>query len=381
MMVALCAPVAGDQRARAELADVLGADPVSAAAFAAGLLADPHPLVAAGAGVWVRPAYETPRVRQWRAGLPAVADTGDIPAQQEIDRWAAERTLGLIDQFPLELTPDVACLLASALATRVSWEVPFDVVDAAALGPGRWGTRLRRALRPPRGDPRHRQYLARTDRAGIVGVHLAGARGGLLVGSVIAADRSVPAGDVLAAAEQVVSAEARQSGSVPRLSLSGLPLGDGPVWSIGEEQASSIAHDGGEEGEEQVICVLPAWSALTALDLRGDEALGFAAAARVLAGALELGQWRYEARQVAMARYSAVGFEAAAVTGLAVFTSARAPGSRRRRVATVRFAHPFAVVAVAFDDRRPGHDRRAGSVWHALPVFSAWVSEPSDAEV
>lgn len=57
----------------------------------------------------------------------------------------------------------------------------------------------------------------------------------------------------------------------------------------------------------------PAWSALTALDLRGDEALGVAAAARVLARALELGQWRYEARQLAMARYSAVGFEAAAV--------------------------------------------------------------------
>jgi hypothetical protein len=79
MVVALCAPVAGDQQARAELAEVLGADPVPVAAFAAGLLADPHPLVAAGAGGWVRPAYETPRVRQWRAGLPAVADTGDIP--------------------------------------------------------------------------------------------------------------------------------------------------------------------------------------------------------------------------------------------------------------------------------------------------------------
>jgi len=41
---------------------VLGTDPASAAAFAARLPADPHPLVAAGAGAWVRPARETTRV-------------------------------------------------------------------------------------------------------------------------------------------------------------------------------------------------------------------------------------------------------------------------------------------------------------------------------
>jgi hypothetical protein len=99
------------------------------------------------------------------------------------------------------------------------------------------------------------------------------------------------------------------------LSLFDLPLGDGTVWSIGEEQADTTAPGG---REEQVVSVLPAWSARTDLELAGDEALGFTAAARVLAGALELAEWRYDARQAAMARYSAVGFEAAAVTGLAV---------------------------------------------------------------
>jgi hypothetical protein len=375
MVVAVCAGLAGDEQARGELAGVLGADPASAAAFAARLLADPHPLVAAGAGVWVRPARETARIKQWRAGLSAVVDTGDIPSQEDIDRWAAERTLGLIEQFPINLTDDVVCLLASALATRVSWEVPFDVVDAAALSPSRWPA-LQRVLRPPPGA-RHRQYLAGTDRAGDVGVHLAAARGGLLVGSVIAADPAVPAGDVLAAAEQIVAAEARQRGSVTRLSLFDQPLGDGPAWSIGEQQVDTAAPGG---LEEQVICVLPAWSARTDVDLRGDEALGFAAAARVLAEALELAEWWYDARQAAMARYSAVGFEAAAVTGLAVLVSGKVSRPGRRRTATVRFAHPFAVVAAAFDDPRARHPSPVPSAWHGLPVFSAWVSEPTDAD-
>jgi hypothetical protein len=372
VLVALCATVAGDERGRGEL----GADPVLAAAFAARLLADPHPLVAAGAGAWVRPARETTRIKQWRAELPAVVDTGDIPSQEEIDRWAAERTFGLIERFPIDLSEDVVCLLATALATKVSWEVAFEVVDAAALGPSRWPAALRRVLRPPPGDPRHCQYLAGTDRAGTVGVHLTGARGGLLVGSVIA-DPAVPAGDVLAAAEEIVTAEARRAGSVARLSLFDLPLGEGPAWSISEQQADTTAPDG---REEQVISVLPAWSARTDLDLPDDEALGFAAAARALAEALELAEWWCDARQAAMARYSAVGFEAAAVTGPAVLVSGKVSRPGRRRAADLRFAHPFAVVAAAFDDPRARHASPVPSAWHGLPVFSAWVSEPTDAD-
>jgi hypothetical protein len=219
MVVALCGELAGDDQARGTLAQVLGADAVSATRVAAELLADPHPLVAAGAGLWTRPAYETARIKQWRAGLGAVVDTGDIPTQERIDRWAAERTLGLIERFPIQLDPEVVCLLASALATKVSWEVPFAVVDAAELGPSPWSTHLHRVLRTPKADPRDRQYFAHTDRAGTVSVHLTGARGGLLVGSVIAADRAVRVGDVLATAEQIVTAEARRArpGRIPKV--------------------------------------------------------------------------------------------------------------------------------------------------------------------
>jgi hypothetical protein len=70
MVVALCSTLA-DTEARSELAEVLGAEPAEAAKFAAGLLAEPHPLVAAGAGMWVRQGFESPAIEQWWAGLPA----------------------------------------------------------------------------------------------------------------------------------------------------------------------------------------------------------------------------------------------------------------------------------------------------------------------
>ena len=59
--------------------------------------------------------------------------------------------------------PDVTCILASVLATKVSWVVPFDVVDASELGPGDWSSQLHWVLRAPGGDHRHRQFLVETD--------------------------------------------------------------------------------------------------------------------------------------------------------------------------------------------------------------------------
>ncbi len=57
---------------------------------------------------------------------------------------------------------------------------------------------------------------------------------------------------------------------------------------------------------------------------------------------------------------------------------ARSPAGSR--VATVRFAHPFAVVAVAFHASRNHDPSPAPGGWHGLAVFSARVSEPDDAE-
>ena len=57
--------------------------------------------------------------------------------------------------------------------------------------------------------------------------------------------------------------------------------------------------------------------------LTRDTGLGFGDAAAAIARAFDLWDWRCDANQSVVAKYSAVDFEAAAVTGLAVATSAR----------------------------------------------------------
>lgn len=376
LLLALAGPAASGAD-REALTDVLGCDVDTAARIAAALLEHPHPLVASAAGVWTRPGVQLgPVFDHWRASLPGRVESGDLSGQEQLDAWTRDHTFGLIDRFPVNVRdPRVYLVLATALATRVSWETPFDLAPAAELGPDSvWARQLGRVLKTPRGRG-HQQFIAVTPEAGDVAVHLALARDGLLVASVAAAD-GVAHGDVLAAAQRIACAYAADGrfgqleiAAVPRRPLADLPLGEAPLWRVREETSM--------DGGDQFTAVLPAWSARNRIDLSAPE-LGFGTAAHALAGP---DQW--EAAQAAMARYTRVGFEAAAVTGLAVFASARPV--QRVLAADLRFAHPYAVVAVAVDPQLAGRGRgrsrpdEPASPWSGIPVFSAWVAEPEEA--
>ncbi|MFG3714616.1 hypothetical protein [Micromonospora sp. NPDC047730] len=377
LLLALAAPATTDAT-RTALEEALGTDAKTAAEAARALLEAPHPLVPSATAFWHRPGSGTAGLDGWRATLPGPTATGPLPEQAGLDAWARENTLDLIDAFPLTVTPEVLLILASALATRVSWMDPFEVAPADALGPGSaWAGRLGRALRTP--EYGHRCWIADTARAGTVAVHAAAARpartadrvAGLLVVSVAAAS-DVPAGDVLAAAHEVAAvAAATPEDHLPasRRSLYDLPLGDAPLWTLREEPGETFAPGG---REERATAVLPCWSAESRHVLTAPE-LGFPAVARVfgeLLGAAGLG---FEVAQAAMARYGRYGFEAAAVTGFATLECL--PPQGVVRIAELRFGHPYAVVAVATDGRAGGG---AAGPWDGVPVFSAWVADPED---
>jgi len=352
LLLALAGP-ASTGADRTTLTDVLGCDVEAAAQTAADLLGDPHPLVASAAAVWTDPAAPLPdSFFRWRAGLPAAVTTGDLPGQAGLDAWAREHTFGLIDRFPIS-GDDLYLVLASALATKVSWQVPFDVDPAEFLGAASpWAGSLNSVLRAPaRG---HVAFIAPTPQAGDVIVHIAAAEGGLEVASV-AAMPDVPPLQVIAAAYEIGCAHAAGL-RIERRDVASLPLGESPLWMVHEVMAAA----------DSCTAVLPAWSATSDHDLAAP-GLGFDAAKNALAP----GGDPWQARQASMARYSRIGFEAAAVSALAVALSLRLPGTHREVV--LRFGHPYAVVAVTTDTTG-----EAGP-WHGIPVFSAWVSEPENA--
>ncbi len=173
-------------------------------------------------------------------------------------------------------TTTIYLLLATALATKVSWDRPFELAPGSALGEASpWSNDVKQVLVSPLVSPqhlRHKAFLASTIEAGEVGVHVGRAQDGLVVASVIAA-ADVPAVDVLSAGHRVAIDVARNR-PVAMRSLFDLPLGDGPLWSVREE----MSPDG---PGERCRAVLPAWEARTVHDL-SDARLGFAAAASAL---------------------------------------------------------------------------------------------------
>jgi hypothetical protein len=346
LLLALCGAAGG---ASTGIDDALGVDRDDALAFAADLLGTPHDAVLSAAAVWTRARADALLRR-----LPAAVETGDLPGQDRLDAWAREHTLGLIESFPLPVPPNAVVVLATALATKVSWHTPFDIVPGSTLG-GAFAGRVGTALRTPDGQG-HRQFVASTRGAGDVIVHTARARESLTVTSVAAAP-DVPPAEVLAAAYEVAG------GDVAKRSLFDLPLGEGPLWTVRERHAPVTAASG---REERCSAVLPAWEARSELDL-GHPDLGFPAGARAIAELLGLSEYDYEARQSAVARYTRVGFEAAAVSAMFTTTGFTMPRDGVVRTAELRFAHPYAVVAVA----------SGGGPWNGVPVFSAWVANPS----
>ncbi|NHN56162.1 hypothetical protein G9U51_10270 [Calidifontibacter sp. DB0510] len=349
LVLALVAPAAeGDDQQ--QLLDALGTDARSAQRAAAELLAEPHPAVVAAAAAWTDPS--SARLIQWSGSLPKTVETGAIPSQAAADDWAREKTLGLIERFPVELR-ELVVVLASALATRISWSIPFEFADASELR-GPWSRELDRVLHAGPSYAHH-TAIVDTDRAGLVGIHTAQGED-LAVTSVIA-DESVPPADVLAAAHEIATSD------VAEVSLFDLPQGEHPLWTITEEESTWSG--------EHLEAVLPAWSARSQHQLLDLPQLGFGAAGRTLQHLAGDGG-PVEAIQSAVARFHREGFEAAALTVAAVAAGVPMARPGPYRTGVVRFSHPYAVVATAL----AGEDDR----WDGLPVFAAWVAEPENAQ-
>lgn len=369
LLLALVAP-ASSGRARDDLERVLGTGAHDAAQRAAHLLDSPHPAVSSAVALWSDAlAVHGDGFAAWVASLPQRVQTGAVPSQADADRWAAAHTQDLITSFPVALDPRVVLVLASALATRVTWTAPFDEASADDLA-GAFGATVSSALRSPAlGE--HDQFLARTQAAGLVGALVSRSVDGLVVTSVVA-DESVAPADVLAAAHEVAD-------PASRVSLFDVPLGPGHAWEVREVVEERF----GDPTSEVVDAVLPSWSISSRHDLGDGPGVG--AAFDVLGSFVDraLAPVSFEAVQSAVATFGKDGFEAAALTVMAV----RAAGvpSRvevRERSATIRFNRPFAVVATATnhvrDTDEPWRTAQLGvPQWDGVPVFSAWVGSVS----
>jgi hypothetical protein len=326
---------AAEGPARAELAAAVRLDADGAASAAATLLdaLDASPDIAAATGTWVRPGITL--ADWWRAHVPADS-IGELTSQGALDQWARERTDGLIQQMPVKLTADIAILIASALLLRTTWQVPFTPSDRN----GR--LTLQRAV----GGLDDVRTVAGPD--GAVTVVTVRGEQDVDVLLAIGADRSAPA-DVLTAL---------LTGSPVAVGEQLLPpAGD----AVPDAPGVTIRSIGGSQPKTALR--LPAFEVRCKHDLLEHAGVFGLEAASRSGGFPRLSPEPLrvsDAAQEVVARFFAKGFEAAAVTFVAMAASAIAHSATSKQI-TVTLDRPFGFAAV----HRPT----------GVPVVAGWIAD------
>jgi len=290
---------------------------------------------------------------EWTASLPVGAVgslTGDAAADKAaLDAWADEHTGGLIEQMPLDLAQPVDLVLASALAVRTTWATPFhDIQRAFKDGP--W---------------------AGLGRCRVLGATL---RDDLLRIAEDASVLTVPGdGDI-----DVLLGLGRD-GLAPQAVMNALvEAATDPAWGRSStELAVGERAVGVEVGEYKAMRPqtgpeLEVQTVRFKLDSDLDLAEDAAALGLVLAGDEDRARFDRlaaepvyvsQAKQACTAVFSAHGFEAAAITAIAMARAAGVPKLDHRHVrTTVRFDRPFAYLA----RHRPS----------GLILIGGWVDRP-----
>lgn len=375
LLLAACGSAAtGSDRTNLELA--LGCSVAEAQRLLQAFVAETPSALHVQLAVWGSAGVDDSAFRGWYRCLPSGIDVGGMPSQAQADEWAQRHTDGLIQRFPVQLE-DALLVLASVMATDVTWSRPFDVVARRDLFPSnRWLDGVQRLLSDR--DPTRHTMLATTRAAGVVAVHLAVAVDGLAVLSVSAAP-SVSREAVLLATHEVASLVRGVPSPATRCSLFDLPVGSGHSWQITQRKiATHVARD---HVQRIGAVTLPAWRLENTLDLTRSDLFGAPAALSALLGLLGPNQEAagITATQTAVATYARSGFQAAAITAFVALSGISRPAQRRgvERIADLRFDHPHSAIALAGSaDSFLGH--ATPSPWFGLPLFTAWIDQAAE---
>lgn len=352
---------AADEPGRSELAAAAGLPPSTSAARGAGLIRGieaSHDLHAA-LGVWVDESLKLSE--SFGEVVPAElmgALTGDLARDKaKLDAWAAEHTDGLIKEMPIEVTPDLAVILATALCLRTTWVRPFNeqikqVYDGPWAG-GSW------------------HWLNRTDADLTTLKRYDGTPAGALTVATVTGDADV---DVLLAigdpstGQHDVLAGLLQAVADPDSGRSGVDLVGG---GVGDEVSPAVRVAMSTTPEPVVQLSLPSFSISMEHDLLDQAELFGLSTVMSDPGAhghfsaisptpLRLGQ----AKQTVLARFFAKGFEAAAVTAMGMMRTSM-PMERERKL-VLDLDRPFAFTAIHRATR--------------LPIVTGWLATPTEPD-
>ena len=351
---------AADEPGRAELAAAAGlpAEQGSRQALALIQAIDGSADLHAALGVWVNEHLKLAETFDSVMPAPLVGMlTGQSAVDKpKLDAWAAQHTNNLIREMPLEITPNVMLVLASALSLRTTWVRPFtEQIRRVHEGP--WAGGSWHWLERVDNDLDAVRRYEHPSAAWLTVVTVEGdADVDVLLGI---GQPQVAQADVLAG---LLDVAARPADGVPGSALieqADTGAGVAPGVKIG--QTTALRQDlkltlpaFNVEAEHDLLALRELFGLSTVTTDPGEHGHFSAISPTPLA----VGQ----AKQKVLARFFATGFEAAAVTSMALMRTSM-PTRQARRL-EVALDQPFAFAAVLRESR--------------LPIVAGWVATPTE---
>ncbi len=298
-----------------------------------------------------------------------------IPSQDELNNWVDDVTLGIIKEFPLEVSGDTKAILATILATKVAWDDDFDVVMAEATKfPVNSSFKANKVLISSR-ESEHPKQLIKDENGEIFAIiSVPAAHREINAIAVIAINKKLSKERVLEVAENFFSGQTEYE-----------PVEPAHLIEEGKRTAklgSTVKVETITATKGSRTAILPAWSA-ERIQSNGTNAMfDLLELLPIYDAALAMGlepetNDTVKSVQSARAKFTSTGFEVAAVSVLEVLIGSMPPNvlqKGKKHRTTIWFDHAFAVVAGAVGS--PHQD----VMWHRLPVFSAWIVEADEAE-
>jgi serine protease inhibitor len=353
---------AADEPGRAELAAAAGVDALAGSEQALALVQaiEGSADLQAALGVWVHEQLKLAESFDSVMPAPLVGKlTGTASVDKpKLDAWAAEHTNNLIREMPIEVTPDLMLVLASALSLKSTWLTPFkELVRRFHDGP--WAGGSWHWLERVDGDL---DAVRRCEHPGAAWLTVITVPGDADVDVLLGVGQpQVSQSDVLAA---LVELAAQPADGVPGSQLidQGQP---------GAEVAPGVKVGQTTSPTPDLKLSLPSFNVEAEHDLLASaELFGLSAVTRdpgprghfsaISPAPLAVGQ----AKQKVLARFFATGFEAAAVTAVGLMRTSM-PTQQARRL-EVTLDRPFGFVAVLRESR--------------LPIVAGWIETPTEPE-
>ena len=339
---------------RSELERALGLSPPDAIEEAVRMFAELDDGDARAAiGVWIHDLVALDP--DWLRRLPAEQVIGRLSGEPGKDRtvlnaWVRDKTMGIIDELPIDLDDETLLVLAQAIALKTRWTEPFNLSHWQPSS-GRWSDLLLPGLFASLDDldrvlvlntPVGPLTTFRAQGSGSVDVHL------------ILGEDALPQVDVLThAIEHLPSSGRGERGSELAIGRSapGLVVKAGWVEESRTDHLNiqTVRFDFGSRHDLlEVSDILGLATAAAVPDFAG-----------ISAEPLRVGSGLQSAR----AMFTEEGFEAAAVSAFEMLAGSAMRPSHQVKVLEVHFDRPFGFLAI---------DRPSG-----LVLFAGWFEDPA----